>query len=220
MSHFPPSDTAAFNNGPLHSSGIVLIFRSRLEKLLCFVCKSESSNVATLVVLALPLATGEDFFGSQVPDALEGAALAELATHAFVDTVLDGVYILVACDFGLVQVVCRSETVSQRWCFRRTPVERMESRSMWEGEECTLCNVAGLVITPPAEDLVFDPRHPALVLPVVPVLCAFHDVYRFEMKSSDNGGGHGGLAVSQSSRTEKWKQSLDDRLGEEHRSEG
>lgn len=36
-------------------------------------------------------------------------------------------------------------------------------------DELTFGNVAGLVLTPPAEDLVFDPWDPAFVLLVVPV---------------------------------------------------
>ncbi len=61
----------------------------------------DGSDVPALIVLALPLGAGEDFFGRQVADALEEAALAKLATDAFVDAILDRVDVLVARDFRL-----------------------------------------------------------------------------------------------------------------------
>jgi hypothetical protein len=60
------------------------------------------SNVPALVVLAVPLGAGKDLLGGQVADALEQAALAELAADARVDAVLDRVDVLVAGDFGLI----------------------------------------------------------------------------------------------------------------------
>lgn len=60
----------------------------------------------TLVVLSLAFRTGEDLFGSEIADTLEETALSKLPTDTFVDTILDGIDILVASDFRLGEVVC------------------------------------------------------------------------------------------------------------------
>jgi hypothetical protein len=62
------------------------------------------SNVTALVVLALAFAAVDDLFTGKVAHALKETALLELASHAFVDTILDGVDVLVARDLGLVEL--------------------------------------------------------------------------------------------------------------------
>jgi hypothetical protein len=55
------------------------------------------------LILPSPLTPRQDLLGRQVADALEHAALGELAGYTAVDTVLHGVNVLVAGDFCFVE---------------------------------------------------------------------------------------------------------------------
>jgi hypothetical protein len=66
-------------------------------------------GIAYRVVLAATLSAVDTLLGESVSDALQSAALAELAGDEVVDTVLGLVDGLDASDFGLVESVCRWE---------------------------------------------------------------------------------------------------------------
>lgn len=57
-------------------------------------------------ILSTTFTPGEDFLAGQIANALEHTTLGELTSDALVDTVLDRIDILVASDFGLVQLSC------------------------------------------------------------------------------------------------------------------
>lgn len=65
-----------------------------------------------LLVLAATLTPRQHLLAGQVADALERAAFGKLAGDALVDTILDRVDVLVARDFGLVQLACSSSHIS------------------------------------------------------------------------------------------------------------
>jgi hypothetical protein len=55
------------------------------------------------LVLASTLTSRKDFFAGEVTDTFKGTSFGELTRDALVDAILDGIYVLVACDLGLVQ---------------------------------------------------------------------------------------------------------------------
>lgn len=69
-------------------------------------------DVAALVVAALALGAVDALLGRHIADGLGEAALADLTGDEVVDAVLEGVDLLYACDFGLVEVFCRKKMFS------------------------------------------------------------------------------------------------------------
>jgi hypothetical protein len=79
-----------------------------------------------------------------------------------VDTVLKGVYLFDASDFGLVEVFYKVLVL----------IERLKEKRR------TFGGIAGLVVLcEPAEVDVLEPGNPLLVLRVVCLLCVLHDEY-------------------------------------------
>jgi hypothetical protein len=113
----------------------------------------------SLFVLALSFGSCEDLLASEIADAFEHTALGKLATDTCVDTVLNGVDILVSSDLGLVHLICNPRSAQAV-----EPVFHLH----------TFGNIAGLVLAHPSKVLVLNPWHPALVLLVVIVPCRFH----------------------------------------------
>lgn len=57
------------------------------------------------VVLSTTLTPREDLFAREVAHSFENATLLELSSHTFVNAILDSINVLIASDFGLVQVI-------------------------------------------------------------------------------------------------------------------
>ena len=63
-------------------------------------------NVAAILVFTLSLSAVGTLLGGNIANGLEEASLADLASHEVVHAILEGVDLLDASDFGLVEIFC------------------------------------------------------------------------------------------------------------------
>jgi len=65
-----------------------------------------SQTKASRVVLATSLTSCKDFLACEVAYTFEGATFLELPSDTFVDTILNGINILITSNLGFAQIVC------------------------------------------------------------------------------------------------------------------
>lgn len=102
----------------------VLLDNSVLLQRTCIsACALESKT--TTLVLPAALTSVDAFLAHQVADAFKRTALCELPGNTFVDTVLNRIDVLVACDFGFVEVLWEGSVKkypSSQWTSRPSAV--------------------------------------------------------------------------------------------------